>query len=1234
VEGGIFAVAIKDLFRFVDGDAAKIATNDLGKSATEGVALRGGRQTARKAAHDGENRALEADARATTKDPIDVASGEVILRQTDVDLDSVLPLVVERTHLSSYRCGRWFGISWASTLDQHLEVTPDGVYFAAADGMVLAYPRATGVDARLLPLEGPRRPLTARADGSYLLENPLTGRTLHFRDVVPGRELPLVAITDHNGNRIDVVHDEHGTPTELRHSGGHRIGVDTERERIVALRLLTGAGGVPAAGEESGGGVTLVRFGYDEPGHLTEVARSSGPPLRFTYDAQGRLTGWTDRNEYRYGYAYDELGRGVRGYGSHEIFNADLAYSERVTVVTDSLGHATTYRLNELGQVVAETDPLGNVTRREWDRHGRMLAETDPLGRTTRYVYDETGNLIRLIRPDGGQIAAEYDALNVPVAVTEADGATWRNTYDERGNLTAVVDPVGAVTRFTYDARGALTSITDPAGGHTVIQTDAAGLPVTKTDPMGATTRYRRDAFGRVREMVDPAGGTTRLSWTVEGHLASRASPSGATDTWTYDGEGNPVEHVNAIGQVTRTEYGPFDAPTARVGPDGVRLEFGYDSELRLNAVTNAKGLRWRYEYDGAGRLTGETDFDGRVLRYVHDAAGRLVRRVNGAGQAIHYDYDVLGNVARAASDGQETTFAYDRAGRLVRAANRDAELSLRRDPLGRIVAEAVNGRVLHSLYDASGRRVRRRAPSGAESVWHYDLAGRPVALEAGGQVVRFGYDAAGREVERRIGAGSVLARAWDADHRLSTQTLWGSPAPPSARQARLLEHRAYAYRPDGNVIGVHDQTVGERGLDLDAAGRVTAVHGADWVERYAYDTVGNLTEASWPSADQDALGPRVYAGTLVRRAGNVHFDYDAQGRVVTRSHRTLSGKQRVWRYAWDAEDRLVGVVTPDGRDWRYRYDPLGRRIAKQLLAPGGSGVLEQTDFTWDGLVLAEQAHRDGTAQRVRATTWDHQPGTFTPLTQIDQTLPPGPPAGPFPAGDTAQEWFDQRFYGIVTDLLGTPTELVDAAGNITWRPRQTLWGIDTAPPAGDVHCPLRFPGQYCDAESRLHYNFHRYYDPTTGHYGAPDPLGLAPAPNPRTYVENPFRWTDPLGLAPYEPQRVYDDSEYNKHRGASRNTSRGVASPAPKDGQAALDRSFDPSPDNPAVFRRYGVDHGNQEIVVLDRHHFITDKDGKITKEIYHGHVPDPSTIPSQITTQLRRQGMIDKKFRVLPPS
>jgi RHS repeat-associated protein len=61
---------------------------------------------------------------------------------------------------------------------------------------------------------------------------------------------------------------------------------------------------------------------------------------------------------------------------------------------------------------------------------------------------------------------------------------------------------------------------------------------------------------------------------------------------------------------------------------------------------------------------------------------------------------------------------------------------------------------------------------------------------------------------------------------------------------------------------------------------------------------------------------------------------------------------------------------------------------------------------------------------------------------------------------------------------------------------------------------PLRFPGQYHDPETGLHYNHHRYYDPTTAHYLTPDPLGLTPAPNPTTYPHNPHTWTDSLGLS------------------------------------------------------------------------------------------------------------------------
>jgi len=58
--------------------------------------------------------------------------------------------------------------------------------------------------------------------------------------------------------------------------------------------------------------------------------------------------------------------------------------------------------------------------------------------------------------------------------------------------------------------------------------------------------------------------------------------------------------------------------------------------------------------------------------------------------------------------------------------------------------------------------------------------------------------------------------------------------------------------------------------------------------------------------------------------------------------------------------------------------------------------------------------------------------------------------------------------------------------------------------------------GQYFDAETGLHHNYHRYYDPKTGRYITPDPIGLAGGINLYAYTENnPINEIDPFGLNP-----------------------------------------------------------------------------------------------------------------------
>ncbi|MFD0396156.1 DUF6531 domain-containing protein [Streptomyces nogalater] len=75
-------------------------------------------------------------------DPVDVATGEMTLPCTDLSLPGVLPLVLRRTHLSDYRYGQWYGRSWASTMDERLELDPlgQGAVWAREDGSLLVYP--------------------------------------------------------------------------------------------------------------------------------------------------------------------------------------------------------------------------------------------------------------------------------------------------------------------------------------------------------------------------------------------------------------------------------------------------------------------------------------------------------------------------------------------------------------------------------------------------------------------------------------------------------------------------------------------------------------------------------------------------------------------------------------------------------------------------------------------------------------------------------------------------------------------------------------------------------------------------------------------------------------------------------------------------------------------------------------------------------------------------------------
>lgn len=106
------------------------------------------------------------------------------------------------------------------------------------------------------------------------------------------------------------------------------------------------------------------------------------------------------------------------------------------------------------------------------------------------------------------------------------------------------------------------------------------------------------------------------------------------------------------------------------------------------------------------------------------------------------------------------------------------------------------------------------------------------------------------------------------------------------------------------------------------------------------------------------------------------------------------------------------------------------------------------------------------------------------------------------------------KAYAIHSGHLNTPRKLTPTDGQTAWQWAYSAFGDEqpttaakrftsemTVPTTGSTSIPditfnLRYPGQYFDKETNLHYNYFRSYSPNTGRYTQFDPIGLAGGPN------------------------------------------------------------------------------------------------------------------------------------------
>ncbi|MFJ2487924.1 RHS repeat-associated core domain-containing protein, partial [Pseudomonas sp. NPDC087639] len=354
---------------------------------------------------------------------------------------------------------------------------------------------------------------------------------------------------------------------------------------------------------------------------------------------------------------------------------------------------------------------------------------------------------------------------------------------------------------------------------------------------------------------------------------------------------------------------------------------------------------------------------------------------------------------------------------------------------------------------------------------YHHAKGGALRAIDLNGASLTRHVYQSGREQQRQQGL-LLSDYTYDDQGRLLAHAV--------GHQHDSLYRRDYAYSANGNLEHIADTRHGQRTYGYDALDRLIRVrHSRDELpESFAHDPAGNLLM-------QDRSGPTQIKGNRLLMQGDRHYDYDAFGNLIR--ERRGTAQKLVTEYRYDCQHRLIGLTRPDGKTASYRYDAFNRRISKTV-----DGAT--TEFFWQGDHLVAES------SQTHHRSYVYEPGTFRPLALLDGKGPKR--ACPF-------------YYQL--DHLGTPQELTDYSGEIVWSAQYDAYGkVAALTLAAEEYLdqPLRFQGQYFDAESGLHYNRHRYYDPRLGRYLTPDPIKLAGGLNQYQYVPNPTGWVDPLGLS------------------------------------------------------------------------------------------------------------------------
>ncbi len=1030
-----------------------------------------------------------------TGHPVDVATGKVLTEAVDFEIPGPIPFRWERVWYSTSTIQGPLGHGWHHSYDLALIETQAAVAVRMPDGRAVAFPRVDeGGEFR----DRKEKLTLARDRRGYAMRD---GEGLVFRFAAGRSELPclLQSVEDLGGNRIALAYDDQGRLKRVIDSGGRRFDfVSDSINRITAIE-----GTNPSSPSAR---MTLVRYRYDSAGNLAAVQDALGQQAIFEY--RGRLLAKeTNRNGLSFYFKYegaDEKARCIRTWGDGGIYDHKLTYDveAQVTTVEDSLGHRTIHHHQD-GVVFKTVDALGNTTVTERTRFMEVASETNALGLQSRHEYDERGNETAHTEFDGAVTRFAYEGDRL-VAVTDAIGGKLSIEYDRRGRISKRTNPLGQSTRYFYGERF-LIGVADAANRGTTLKYDSAGNLVEAIAPDGTKSEWEHDGLGRPVCEIDAKGNVRLRKYDAQGRVVQISEPDGNVRQLEYDREGNVVRAKDRHRDV-RFRYQGMNKLASREEA-GTTVRFHYDTEERLVGIQNEHGFVYRFELGPTGKVDVETGFDGLRREFKRDALGQVVEMLRPDGRLTKYVYDPAGRPLVAAQpDASSHWFKYRADGELVEAMNGAITVKFERDALGRVVKEQQGEHCVETEYGPTGLRVRMKSSLGAEQEIERDVTGEVVGFRAGRFAASFQRDELGLEANREVsltaedalaGAGvGTVGVSWKRD-----------------RVGRPIEQRRRTLA-DGETTRRYRWDTDDRLKEI----RQSGANGS-WTSEYAHDAVGNLSAAKHSHSGgsevelrmPDAVGnlfrteartDREYgpAGQLLSAEGPkgvTRYEYDAEGNLA----RKVEADEGEWKYQWDAAGMLLKVVRPDGGVVEFGYDALGRRLWKKFRGrvtrwvwDGNVPLHEWVEETGKGGEKAAGAGMQGAEPGTRDApiTWMFEPESFAPMGKV--------------VGASA--------YGIITDHLGTPVAMYGGEGAEVWAAELGAYGQVRSHTGLKEACPFRWPGQYEDAETGLHYNRFRYFDPDVGVYMSRDPIGLAGGQRLHGYPRDPLRVIDPLGLS------------------------------------------------------------------------------------------------------------------------